>query len=287
MGVSATEGDGAETADSGTDSDGSDGDGEDDGERPWHGTLGGTALLVIDSVLLVAVAAGTTTLVAGWLTGLGDVTWPEAARVPLYVYGYGLLGALGYVFTTVVRESGRSASDLAGYNLRVFAALPLAGGIYLFADQLLGGGAPVRLVAGLAFVAGLFVNLTYERIGALADRLLPTEAELPDAPVRGGAGDGPDGGDDPGPAPRDQHHGGGADSGTEGGPPGDGTGGGTGVGEPAGPDGDGSARAGGDESTRAGGDGSARGDADGSRRPGSDGSAQPGSDGSDERADGT
>lgn len=189
MGVSATEGDGAEPGGGGADDEEVAGDGTDDGERPWYASAGGTALLVLDSALLVAVAAGTTTLVAGWLAGLGGVTWPAAAQVPVYVYGYGLLGALGYVFTTVVRGPERSASDLAGYNLRVFAALPLAGGVYLFADQLLGGATPVRLVAGLAFVAGLFVNLTYERVGALADRLLPAEPELPEAPVGGDGGD--------------------------------------------------------------------------------------------------
>ncbi|PSQ15832.1 hypothetical protein BRD00_12505 [Halobacteriales archaeon QS_8_69_26] len=124
---------------------------------------------------MAVVAVGTTALLDDVLTLVDPEAVPLRVVVPWYVYAYGLLGAFGYVFTTLIREFDRSAMKVLQANLRVPAAIPLAAGVYVLATQFLGGVPPQRLMAGLAFVAGLYVNLTYERIGRLADRLLATD----------------------------------------------------------------------------------------------------------------
>lgn len=186
------------------------------GGLAWYDTVRGAVLLAVDSVLVVVVVVGTTGVAADVLAVLDLSDWPASVRIPSYVYVYGVLGALGYVFTTVVREIDRSTKDLIHYNLRLFAALPLAAGVFLFGAQLLGADPPTKLLAGVAFVAGLFVNLTYERIGDLADRLLPDE----ETPAEGGpAGQDRTTPDGPGGAPPDDTTaGGGAGAGADGGP---------------------------------------------------------------------
>jgi hypothetical protein len=52
--------------------------------------------------------------------------------------------------------------------------LPLGAGVFLLSDIILGDAQAGPLVVGTAFLAGLYVNLAYERFGALAKRLLQT-----------------------------------------------------------------------------------------------------------------
>ncbi|MDZ7731403.1 MAG: hypothetical protein U5K37_11605 [Natrialbaceae archaeon] len=55
-------------------------------------------------------------------------------------------------------------------------------GMYLLADVLVGDTSGPLLV-GIVFLTGLYVNLAYERLGALAKRLLPaSEQDEPTQP---------------------------------------------------------------------------------------------------------
>ena len=113
-----------------------------------------------------------------------------APVVPPFVYTYALLGSLGYVFTKMYKKD-TGDWQLGQWSVRLVAALPVAVGTFLLAGLLLpetvleqaitpedGGGTPVgaggprRVLAGLAFVSGLFVDTAYERLDVAARRLL-------------------------------------------------------------------------------------------------------------------
>lgn len=143
-------------------------------EDTWYLTTGGLAVFVVDAVLVVLVMLGTSGIAASLLEPLA-IDIPEAVLVDAYIYVFAVLGALGYVFTAVVREFDRTTGDLIKYNVRVLAALPLAGGVYLLSELILGEIPSKAVLAGLAFVTGLYVNRVYERIGMMADRLIPPE----------------------------------------------------------------------------------------------------------------
>ncbi|WP_255149196.1 hypothetical protein [Halorarius halobius] len=144
----------------------------------WYRSPAVVATLVVDVLVLIVVAAGTTTLFRGalpdgLLTALDTGNAFDVA-VPWQVYAFGVLGAFGFVFTALIREFDRTPLTVVQYHLRVPAAIPLSTGTYLLADLILGGAESTpALVAGLAFVSGLYVNLAYERLAALAERLLP------------------------------------------------------------------------------------------------------------------
>lgn len=165
------------------------GAGTDEGtdDPPWYrSTLGlglvgaNLALLLLLVVLSASVESdgplGNVASGAGSM-GLGVATSPLSVPVPWYVYIFGAVGALAYVFTLLVVEFERSASSLARMCLRIPAALPLCAGVYLLSTQILGSDPPTQLIAGLAFLAGLYVDLTYRRLDALARRLLPSSGD--------------------------------------------------------------------------------------------------------------
>lgn len=143
-------------------------------DDPWYLTTWGLVVFVVDAVLVVLVMLGTSGVAASMLEPLG-IDIPEAVIVDAYIYVFAVLGALGYVFTAVVREFDRTTEELVKYNVRVMAALPLAGGVYLLSELILGEVPSKAVLAGLAFVTGLYVNRVYERIGMMADRLIPPE----------------------------------------------------------------------------------------------------------------
>lgn len=107
--------------------------------------------------------------------------------IPSGVYLFGFLGATVYAFTSFAKrfdESGRYRLKLLS---RTVAALPLAAGVYLLAFAFTGfdgagaaGGAANgtqgvsgdRVVAGLVFIAGLYVSTALQALGGIADRLL-------------------------------------------------------------------------------------------------------------------
>lgn len=116
-----------------------------------------------------------------------------APVVPPFVYTYALLGSLGYVFTKMYKKD-TGDWQLGQWSVRLVAALPVAVGTFLLAGLLLpegllqraldptgdgggatgalGAGGPRRVLAGLAFVSGLFVDTAYERLDMAARRLL-------------------------------------------------------------------------------------------------------------------
>lgn len=108
----------------------------------------------------------------------GDAT---GVNVPLFVYLYATLGALGYIFTKVMvefeslAETG-GATELVSMAMRIPAAWVLGAGFYLVLVQ--GGSDPVanpHLFATAAFLVGLYVNVAIKSLGALADRMLGTD----------------------------------------------------------------------------------------------------------------
>jgi len=110
-------------------------------------------------------------------------------RVPPAIYLFGFLGATVYVFTSFAQQF----EDDDQYRLKILsrtvAVLPLAAGVYLLAlafpgidgdltvlaaDTSGSNGATQtdRLVAGVAFLAGIYVSTTLKALGGLAERLL-------------------------------------------------------------------------------------------------------------------
>lgn len=136
----------------------------------WYRSPIGVGAVAFDVLLTLVLAYVTTREWNGAFEGLDDV---PIGVIPWYVYVFSVLGALGYVFTTLVDDFDRETSKLLWYNLRLPAALPLGGGVFLLSDVMLEDLSQAGpLVVGTAFLAGLYVNLAYERLGALAERLL-------------------------------------------------------------------------------------------------------------------
>jgi hypothetical protein len=167
----------SETPDTGVDS---------DTAPPWYQSPLGLGLVGANLFLLLLLVVVSSSAEGGPLgnvaagagnTGFGLSNSPLEVDVPGYVYAFGAIGALGYVFTLLVVKFERSAASLGRMSLRIPAALPLCAGVYLLAEQLLGEQPPQQLVAGLAFLAGLYVDLTYRRLDALARRLLPSGSD--------------------------------------------------------------------------------------------------------------
>lgn len=177
------------------------------GER-WYRSPWVVAAVGVDVVLTVALAAGTTVIVQDALgEGIpGAYLFSLDIAVPWEVYAFGVLGAFGYVFTALLRDFERTPLKVVQYHLRVPAAVPLAAGVYLLSGLILGTGTTAEgssggaaafvvnetLVVGLAFLSGLYVNLAYERLSALADRLLP-DREADDETSTSGEPSGSDG----------------------------------------------------------------------------------------------
>ncbi|MFC7044369.1 hypothetical protein ACFQH6_02145 [Halobacteriaceae archaeon GCM10025711] len=132
---------------------------------PWYRHEAGVAIVVAYAGL---VAVGVLLSM-----GVGGLIGPTHA-VPAFVYVFAGVGATGYVFTKLVTDFDRSVADLVQAGLRIPAALPLGLGVYLLASFFgLEAGSTPRTVAGLAFLSGMFVNVTFEHLGLLADRLYP------------------------------------------------------------------------------------------------------------------
>lgn len=149
----------------------------------------GTALIAsygVFSILLVIVTVDQTTL-PGWVP-LGGSFVADAVQVPASVYLFAALGACGYIFTRLIREFADNVVDLSFREFlemmtTVLAAIPLSAGVYLLAGFLFDAsvstaGTEARLsprtMAGVAFLTGLFVKRAYQRLGWVADKLMPT-----------------------------------------------------------------------------------------------------------------
>lgn len=164
--------------------------------REWNWSAGNwTAIGGFLALTLVGLAVATGGLFCGSSVGVFcEVTTADselgAVQLPPYVVLYSTLGALGYAFTKFVTKLERyddwaDFERLVAMALRVPAAWLLAAGVYLLFGLLVGGGAvgntavessspppDPRLGAGVSFLVGLYVNVTYKSLGALADKLL-------------------------------------------------------------------------------------------------------------------
>jgi hypothetical protein len=140
-------------------------------ERTWYRSGVGIGVVVGNLLLTVVLAAAAVVVSDGGALGAETVA---AGIVPPYVHVFSLLGALGFVFTALIEAFDCSVGTVLRYTLRLPAALPLGVGIFLLSEVILGEAATdATLVAGVVFLAGLYVNLAYKRLGALARRLLP------------------------------------------------------------------------------------------------------------------
>lgn len=143
-------------------------------EPPWYRTNRGIAVVVLYAVLtLLAITLSTEPRLpmGDSYLDVSDANGPSTA-IPPAIYLYGFLGAMAYAFTSVVGKFERGPTGVARVGLRVLAALPLAAGVFLLAGAL-GIEAPDgRLLAGMAFLVGLYVSLTLKALGGLAERLL-------------------------------------------------------------------------------------------------------------------
>ena len=118
--------------------------------------------------------------------GTGIVAAPEPApesetaplTVPLFVYVYATLGALGYVFTKFMTglekyDEPGEVREIVEMGMRIPAAWVLAAGFYLVLA--FGGNDPggqPHLFAATAFLVGLYINVAIKSLGSVADRLL-------------------------------------------------------------------------------------------------------------------
>lgn len=132
-------------------------------------------LFLLLSIVGIALSTGLLDL------GLVDLQSQSAddVRVPGYVYLYASMGALGYIFTRLMSHlesyDQRTEFDrLVELGMRIPVAWVLGAGTYLLASVLLPPSAPStgRFTAGIAFLVGLYVNVTMKSLGSLADRLL-------------------------------------------------------------------------------------------------------------------
>ena len=152
--------------------------------RTWYRSRLGAAVVAFDALLAVALAAAASVAVDAPPAGVDGLA---SGIVPPAVPLFSLLGALGYVFTALSERFDASVGTLVRYNLRLPAALPLGVGVYLLSDVIFGQGVDdVPLVVGVVFLSGLYVNLAYERLGALARRLLPPGRGRGECSGRGG-----------------------------------------------------------------------------------------------------
>lgn len=121
--------------------------------------------------------------------GVGVSMITAAMRIPGVVYLFGFLGATVYVFTSFAKRFDADGRYRLKIVSRTVAVLPLAAGVYLLAFAFSGisgqlsalqatgtNGTTVttgdRVVAGLVFLAGIYVSATLQALGRLAERLL-------------------------------------------------------------------------------------------------------------------
>lgn len=157
---------------------GEDSGGSDTDETPWYDDRTGRLLVagyLVGTLTFVALTVG--------VPGPSPRSYLLGTRfaivVPPHVYVFAVLGGLAYVFTRLVRDFDEDTESLVRAGLTVVAALPLGAGVYLLSAVIVPEATSADnqqaqvLLAGIVFLSGLYVNLTYKRLGALAKRLLP------------------------------------------------------------------------------------------------------------------
>jgi hypothetical protein len=129
------------------------------------------------SVVGIAISTGA---VQPGLVDVSAADWNSPVSVPLFVYLYASLGALGYIFTRLITRledfvHWGDIEKLVEMALRIPAACILAAGVYLFLplfDPQADGLSGPWFAAGMAFLVGLYVNVAFKALGGLAERLL-------------------------------------------------------------------------------------------------------------------
>lgn len=176
-------------------------------ETPWYRTGRGIAVVGIYAVLtLVALYLSTDPAPAEGLffpnetataadgAANRSVDARPSTAIPAFVYLYAFLGAMAYAFTSIVAKFQRKTEEVVKVGLRALAALPLAAGVFLLAGAL--GIDEAASVGGVAFLVGLYVNLTLKALGGLAERLYGgSDGEESDEPAEADSDDGAEDGD--------------------------------------------------------------------------------------------
>lgn len=128
---------------------------------------------------------GLTLVGIGLSMGLVDLEM----RIPSVVYLFGFLGASVYAFTSFAKRFEADERYRLKILSRTVAVFPLAAGVYLLGfafpgatgelsalDATSANGPAVttgdRVLAGVVFLAGIYVSATLRAIGGLAERLL-------------------------------------------------------------------------------------------------------------------
>lgn len=126
------------------------------------------------------------------LVGVGASVTVTEMKIPVVIYLFGFLGASVYAFTSFAKRFDEA--DRYGLKIlsRTVAVLPLATGVYLLAFAFPGVSGDLnalnvstgtattttdRTVAGLVFLAGIYVSATLRALGGLAERLLGLSPE--------------------------------------------------------------------------------------------------------------
>lgn len=158
------EGEEATAAEEGADAEAEDDESE---ESTWQETrLGRFAVLTYVVGTLVGVLVAVYDVGDLPLVSDGGGVYPVRG----YVFLYAFMGASAYAVTSLVSDE-KTTDDVIKLGLRVVGALPLAVGVWALAPAV-GAGGNERVIAGLAFLAGLYVNLTLKTFGGVAERLM-------------------------------------------------------------------------------------------------------------------
>lgn len=146
-------------------------------EGNW--SVGNWLVILVFVVLTVVGVAMTAGLFGSDILTTSIGTETDGIGIPLAVFLYATLGALGYVFTRLMTalddyDEWSDIENLAEMGMRIPAAWLLAAGVFQFGSLAVGSAnlAESQLVTGVPFLVGLYVNVAYRWLGGLADRLL-------------------------------------------------------------------------------------------------------------------
>jgi hypothetical protein len=148
----------------------------------------GTTWIALDNWIVYGLFGGLTlagVAISMDLYGADVMTVPERSpdesatlAVPLFVYVYATLGALGYIFTKLMSgledyDERSEIREIVEMLMRIPAAWVLGAGFYVLLLQF--GNDPTdapQLFAAIAFLVGLYINVAIKSLGSLADRML-------------------------------------------------------------------------------------------------------------------
>lgn len=156
---------------------------------PWrHHILGWIIVAVYAVATLAAVAIATGRFVDPAFFSANQQM--PGAMVPGYVLLYGFLGAMTYAFTSLVKRIDRGLGHIVRVGMRVLAVFPLVVGVTVVVTAFdLTPANTSNVFAGLAFLVGLYVNMTLQVLGEVATRVYGSVVAAAPTPDSGDAGD--------------------------------------------------------------------------------------------------